>query len=119
MASLQETVDYLLSQISSAGEVFARKMFGEYGVYCDGRMIALVCDNQLFVKPTKAGGEFLVEVEEAPPYPGAKNWFWISEDKWDDSVWLSELIAITCREVPLPAKKKASPKKGKTTPEAT
>jgi TfoX/Sxy family transcriptional regulator of competence genes len=72
MASQQRTADYVVEQIAAAGSVSARKMFGEYGVYCDGKMVALICDDQLFVKPTKGGRTFLGKVREAPPYPGAK-----------------------------------------------
>lgn len=106
MASKQETVDYLLGQIRDAGELRSLRMFGEYGIYCDDKMVALVCDDMLYVKPTEAGRSFLGEVEEAPPYPGAKNWFLIPEDNWDDALWLSELFRITTPEVPLPKKKK-------------
>ncbi|MDP2173903.1 MAG: TfoX/Sxy family protein [Candidatus Cloacimonadaceae bacterium] len=105
MASKQEVVDFLVGQIQTAGDIIAKKMFGEYGVYCDGKMIALVCDDQLFVKPTLGGKEYLGEVEEAPPYPSAKNWFLIPEDDWDDAPRLSTLIKITTAEVPLPRKK--------------
>ena len=41
-------------------------MFGEYAIYCDGKVTALVCDNQLFVKPMEAGRSFIGEVVEAP-----------------------------------------------------
>jgi TfoX/Sxy family transcriptional regulator of competence genes len=109
MASSQGTVDFLLDQIASAGEVSARKMFGEYGIYCDGKMPALVCDDQLFVKPTEEGRAYLGEVEEAPPYPGAKNNFLIPGDRWDDAEWLSGLIRITAQVIPFPKKKKKKP----------
>ncbi len=81
-------------------------MFGEYALYCNDRVVALVCDNQLYVKPTTAGAAFLDTPEEAPPYPGAKNYYLISGEHWDDSDWLSELIRITAAELPLPKKKK-------------
>ncbi|GAB1467949.1 TfoX/Sxy family protein [Candidatus Cloacimonadota bacterium] len=106
MASKQETADYILTQIKGAGNVYAKKMFGEYSVYCDDKIVALVADDQLFIKPTEAGRAFLGNVEEAPPYPGAKNWFYISEDNWDESEWLTQLIMVTTPEVPLPKKKK-------------
>lgn len=105
MSSSQQNVDYLIDQISEAGTVSARKMFGEYAVYCDGRVVALICDDQLFVKPTEAGRAFIKNVEEAPPYPGAKNYFRIDGEQWDDSDWLTQLIRITTKEVPLPKKK--------------
>jgi len=106
MASKQSTVDFILDQIASAGVVSARKMFGEYGVYCDGKMPALICDDQLYVKPTEAGRLFIGEVEEAPPYAGAKACFVISGERWDDQEWLSELIKITAQQLPIPVKRK-------------
>lgn len=105
MASDQKFVDFVLDQIDNAGEVTARKMFGEYGVYADGKMFGLICDNRLFIKPTASGREFVGDVVEAPPYPGAKNSFLI-EDKIDDREWLSELIRISLRELPEPKPKK-------------
>jgi DNA transformation protein and related proteins len=106
MSSKQETVDLILKQMGAAGEVSARKMFGEYGIYCDGKMVASVCDDQLFVKPTAAGRAHIGEVMEASPYPGAKPSFLISPTQYKDFRWLSELIRITTKELPLPKKKK-------------
>ncbi len=99
MGTTKETTDAILGQLQALGNVYAKKMFGEYGLYYEAKMVALVCDDQLFVKPTEGGKAFLEEVEEAPPYPGAKDWFYISEEKWEDSDWLSELIAITALEL--------------------
>ena len=42
MGSQQSTVDFVLDQMSAAGAVSAKKMFGEYGVYLDEKMVALV-----------------------------------------------------------------------------
>lgn len=109
MASKQSTVDYIVDQMSAAGAVSSRKMFGEYGIYCNGKMAALVCDDLLYVRPTAAGLAFLGTqsgIEQAPPYPGAKPHFRISGERWDDGSWLSELLRITSAELPLPKKKK-------------
>lgn len=111
MASNQDFVDYILDQIEDAGQITARKMFGEYGIYSNGKIFALVCDNKLFIKPTEAGRTFIKDVVEAPPYPGAKNSFLI-EEKLDDRKWLSELIRITVKELPEPKPKKPRKKKG-------
>ena len=80
-------------------------MFGEYGVYCNDVFFGLVCDNKLFIKPTKGGRDHIGMVSEAPPYPGAKPSFLI-EDQVEDKDWLSELVRITVRELPPPKKKK-------------
>lgn len=106
MATNKNTIEYILEQIAAAGAVSARKMFGEYAIYCDGKVVALICDDQLFVKPTKAGKTFIGTVSEAPPYPGAKPYYLISGEQWDDADWLVELTKLTAAELPLPKPKK-------------
>ena len=105
MASTQRDVDFILEQLSDAGGVSARKMFGEYGIYYRDKIVALFCDNQLFVKPTAAGRAFIGKIAEAPPYPGAKLWFLITGDRCEDGEWLTELVRITERELPAPKPK--------------
>ncbi len=109
MATNKEYADFIVEQIENAGTITSKKMFGEYALYSDGKVVALLCDNQLFVKPTEGGRAFIGEVKEAPPYPGAKMYFLI-EDKVDDRDWVSELIRISVRELPEPKEKK---KRGK------
>jgi TfoX/Sxy family transcriptional regulator of competence genes len=106
MASQQRTIDYLVEQSSGAGTVAAKPMFGEFGVYIDGKMIGLVCDDQLFVKPTTSGRSHAEPVSEAPPYPGAKPHLLIQADRWDDAEWLGELLRITAAELPTPKPRK-------------
>ena len=85
-------------------------MFGEYGVYCGVKMVALICDDTLFVKPTVAGRAFAGEVEEGSPYPNAKPHLIIREDQLDDPDRLAELFRITADELPAPKPKKKKPK---------
>lgn len=108
MASSSSAVAYVIEQMTDAGAVSARKMFGEYGIYCDGKMVALVCDDQLFVKPTEAGRQHVGEVAQAPPYKGAKPCFLIPAERWDDREWLSRLVRVSARELPFPAKKRSA-----------
>ena len=107
MASNKEFVDFVLEQIENAGQITAKSMFGEYGVFSNGKIFALICDNKLFIKPTESGRKFINNVVESPPYEGAKPSFLI-EDKIEDRDWLSELVRITIRELPesKPKKKK-------------
>ena len=97
-------VEYVANQVADAGQVSFRKMFGEYAVYCDGKVVALVCDDRLYVKQTAGGRAFIGEPAEAPPYPGAKLSFLI-EDRLDDRVWMTELIRVTAGELPAPKPK--------------
>ncbi|WP_288427587.1 TfoX/Sxy family protein [uncultured Spirosoma sp.] len=105
MASDQNFVNFVLDQIKNVGVVTAKKMFGEYGIYVDEKLVGLICDNKLFIKPTNAGREFIGNVLEAPAYEGAKPSFLI-EDKIEDSEWLSELVRISVKELPTPKPKK-------------
>lgn len=100
MASKQSTVDFIIEQIASDGTVRAKRMFGEYGIFCSDKMVALVCDDQLFVKQTAGGRAFASPCQEASPYPGAKPCLLISGDRWEDREWMSELIRITADELP-------------------
>jgi TfoX/Sxy family transcriptional regulator of competence genes len=110
MASDKKFVEFILDQIQSAGQVQAKPMFGDYGVYCNKKIVGLICDDQLYLKPTESGKMFIGDIIEAPPYPGAKNYFLI-EDKFEDREWISELIKITADALPLQKKKKRKPDK--------
>ncbi|MEH3114834.1 TfoX/Sxy family protein [Pedobacter terrae] len=107
MASDQKFVDFIIDQFNYSGQVTYKKMFGEYGLYFDDKLFALVCDNKLFVKPTSSGRAYIRDVVEAPPYPGAKNQF-VIEEQLEDRDWLKKLVDITVAELPA-----AKPKKKK------
>lgn len=106
MPSDQNAVDFILAQIADAGEVSARKMFGEYCLYCDGKVVGSVNENLLFVKPTAAGRSLLGDVVEASPYEGAKPNFLIDNSRLQDRDFMVELIRATCAELPKPKAKK-------------
>jgi TfoX/Sxy family transcriptional regulator of competence genes len=106
MATSQATIEFLLDQVDGAGEVRARKMFGEYALYCDEKVVALVCDDTLYIKPTTPGREFVgSHYAEGVPYPGAKPYMQIPESMLDDREWLTELVRLTADAVPVPKKK--------------
>lgn len=104
MASKAELVQYIADQCSGAGEIRTRKMFGDYGIYCDGKIFGLICDNQLFIKITEAGRAMFPNLQTASPYEGAKPHFVFAEI--DNRDFLSRLVQITCSELPPPKPKK-------------
>lgn len=104
MASREEFVKYAADQLAGAGKITYRKMFGEYGIYLDGKIVALVCDDQLFVKITEAGRKVCPDLEEKPPYEGAKNYFLVEDI--EDAETLAELARTTWSELPIPKPKK-------------
>ena len=97
MASDKSFIEFIVDQMGDAGCISHKKMFGEYAIYCDGKVVALVCDNQLFVKPTEGGRAYIGEIVEAAPYSGAKLYFLI-EDAFEDREWISGLIKITAQD---------------------
>lgn len=104
MASKSEFVQYIADQLAGAGIITTRKMFGEYGLYCDGKIVALICDDQLFIKITQAGKALCPDLPEKPPYNGAKNYLLV--ENIDDRERLTALVRVTCEELPLPKPKK-------------
>lgn len=106
MASSQTFVDYVTGQMDPNGLITSKKMFGEYGLYSGNKIFAMVCDDQLFIKPTEAGRAFIGEVVEGFPYPGARPQFLISEAQLEDIPWLKKLVSLTVAELPEPKPKK-------------
>ena len=104
MASDLEFIEFIVEQIENVGVVTFRKMFGEYAIYCNKKVVALVCENQLFVEPTEAGKLFIGKVDEVSPYKGAKPSFLIKENI-ENRGWLSNLIEVTVLELPEPKPK--------------
>jgi DNA transformation protein and related proteins len=118
MATSQSTIDFLLDQLSGLAGVRVRKMFGEYALYVGDLVVALVCDDQLFVKIT-APGKALVgqHYAEGVAYPGAKPSILVGAEVLEDHERLNELIRATAAALPPPKAKptKAKPTKAKPT----
>lgn len=110
MSSSIEFVQYVADQLSGAGIITYRKMFGEYGLYCNGKIFALICDDMLLLKKTQAAGRIAPFLESAsiPGYEEKK--FFLIEDV-DDKEFLTELVIESCKELPM--QKKRKPKKSK------
>ena len=116
MPTQQRTVEFLLEQMAGAGPLAARPMFGEYAVYVDAKVVALICDDQLYVKPTPAGRALLGPGwPEAPPYGGAKPALVIPGERWDDRAWLAALVRATADALPAPKPKKPEARATRTT----
>ena len=104
MASNSDFVQYIAEQCSGAGEIVTKKMFGDYGIYCNGKIFGLICDNRFYLKPTENSRALLREVELRPPYEGVKDYFYIADV--DDRDYLSALVSETCKALPEPKKRK-------------
>ena len=107
MATKQSTVDFITDQLSSLENIRTRKMFGEYALYYEDKVVALICDDNLFVKITEAGKDFVADdYQEGLPYPSAKPSMLINGDLIEDRRWLAQLIIMTYEHLPAPKMKK-------------
>ena len=104
MASNADFVQYVADLCSGAGAIVTKKMFGDYGIYCDGKIFGLICDDRFYLKPTDALREMLRVTNLQPPYPGAKPYFYIADV--DDRDYLSALVKETCKHLPEPKPRK-------------
>lgn len=105
MSTQAATIAHLLDTLSAAGDLSARRMFGEYALYLDGRVVALVCDDRLFVKPTPGALAALPGAEHAPPYPGAKDHL-APDAALDDPAPVVAALRAVAREAPAPKKRR-------------
>ena len=101
MATRQSTVDFVLDQLQPLRGVRARKMFGEYGLFYGEKMVAMACDDQLFIKITPAGKALAGDhYQEGEPYPGAKPAMLVAAADLEDHERLCELVRVTAAELP-------------------
>ena len=113
MASDKEYVLYVAEQIGLGSRLTYRKMFGEYAVYLDEKVVALICNNSLFIKPSQAATDLAPDLPLRPPYPGAKD-YPVADELLDDADELRRLVIETARLVPVRAPRKPKKKKANT-----
>ena len=106
MATDSDFIGYIHEQAGLEERLTHKRMFGEYGIYFDGKIVAVAADNSLFLKPTDAGRALLPNVVEAQPWPEAKSWF-VLDEYLDDTELLQRLRRATADALPAPKAKPA------------
>ena len=109
MATDRIFIDYVAEQLGLGARLTHKKMFGEYALYVDEKVVAFACDNSLFIKPTDAAARLAPGLPQRPPYPGAKN-YPVADELLDDGDELRRLIIATADALPAPKPKKAAKK---------
>ena len=79
MSTQKETIEFILEKLENPKRFAARAMFGEYALYADGKVVALVCDDQLYVKIVPASESLESVCEKGEPYPSAKLHYIVEE----------------------------------------
>lgn len=80
MSTQKETSEYILDTLGNAGVFSVRKMFGEYALYANGVTVALICDDQLYVKIMEESISLSEYCEQDTPFKGAKPHYLVEED---------------------------------------
>ena len=109
MASSAEYAGFIAELCGGAGEITYRKMFGEYGLYCGGKLFGTVEDNQFYVKITDASRALMPDAEIAEPHKGAR-YFLVT--RTEEPEFLAELVKRMCGELPEPKPKKPKAPRG-------
>ena len=104
MATQKETVEFLLAKLRQPKRFVARAMFGEYALYADGKVVALICDDLVYVKILAASQELEPLCEKGEPYPGAKLHYIVEEGQLSTLPTLPKILCIIAGS--LPEKKK-------------
>ena len=100
MTTSKDTISFLLEQLEPL-DVRARAMFGEYGLYCDDKVVGFVCDDTVFLKPNPA----TAGLAEGPCYPGSKDYAIVSAEVVEDSGALRAMVQATADALPTPKPK--------------
>lgn len=100
MATRPETVEFILGKLRPAERFRARAMFGEYALYADGKVAALVCDDQLYVKIAPASAPLAELCERVAPYRGAKPYYLVEEWQLSSIDSLSGLLLAAAEKIP-------------------
>lgn len=103
MATTPGTIEYLCDQLTGLGEIRAKKMFGEYLIYCNDKPVLIVCDDTPMVKILPILEPLLGGRPTRPPYEGAKPHYVLDPD---DRETLREAVRLAEEVTPLPKKKK-------------
>lgn len=110
MATDRSFVEYVTEQAGLDDRVTCKRMFGEYGIYVDAKIVAFACDNSLFVKASDATAALTAELPRRPPYPGAKP-YPVADELLDDPERLQALLLATAAAMPEPRARKPRQKK--------
>ena len=111
MASSMSYVEFVMEQLAGAGTITCRRMFWEYGLYCDGKYFACVCNDRLLVKITPAGEALMPDCPRGVPYEGGGEMLLPDVESREALV---ELARVTCAALPEKKPRKKAAKKEKT-----
>lgn len=106
MATKKATAAFVLEQLGHPDRFTVRSMFGEFALYADGKPVAFICDDQLFVKIMDESAVLEKRCERAPAYPGSKDYYLVPEDVITGEHKLPDMLLRMSTALPLPKSRK-------------
>ncbi len=104
MSTQKETIEFILDKLGD-DKFTTRAMFGEYALYCNGKVVGLVCDDQLYVKILPASAELADMCEKDEAYPGSKPYYLVEESQLSHIKNLAEILHKVADSLPAPKPK--------------
>lgn len=101
MATGRDFIEYIAEQLDLGSRLSVKRLFGEYALYVDGKVVAFACDNSLFIKPSAAVAALAPDLPCRPPYPGAKD-YPVADELLDDVDAIRRLVIETAALMPAP-----------------
>jgi len=105
MATDASFVEYVFEQAALADRLTSRRMFGEYGLYVDGKVVAFCADNSLFLKLVAETAALLPDLPRQELFPGSKPYA-LADELLDDPERLRALLLALERALPEPKPKR-------------
>lgn len=109
MATSKEFIDYILDCLGQDKSITTKKMFGEYAIYFDKKVVAFVCDNTFFLKinerTTNELEKLKMKLKTGPAYPGSKDYYILGEDIFENRKQFLRLLEV-CTQAVEPVKRK-------------
>lgn len=100
MATQKETIEFILDKLGGSGRFSTRAMFGEYALYADGKVVGLVCNDQLYLKIFPASAELELICDKDEPYPGAKPYYLVQEEQLSTIENLPKILSDIAKSMP-------------------
>ena len=98
MSTQPSIASYLLSILGP--EFSVRAMFGEYALYANGKTVGFICGDMLFVKILPASSMLESLCEKGEPYPGARSYYILEEEKWKSIADLKYILLDIAATLP-------------------
>ena len=111
MSTRKDTATFILHHLGHPERFTVRAMFGEFALYAEGKPVAFICDDQLFVKIMDESAVLERRCERAPAYPGSKDYYLVPEDVITGDRKLPEMLLRMSASLPAPKGKKTASRK--------